>query len=53
MDENAGEGEPTYPFPDCERRFNAQALVKHKKNCKKFQTKRKAFNMLKHRMEGE
>ena len=55
INENTGQDEPIYPCPDCGRTFNAQALAKHKKICKKvFQKKIKAFNMQKHPMiDGE
>jgi hypothetical protein len=34
------------PCPDCGRKFNQQALQKHRKICKKvFVEKRKAFNV--------
>ena len=43
---NAGEGEPTYPCPDCGRSFVQATLEKHIKICKKvFMKKRKAFDM--------
>ena len=52
-DMNPGENEPTYPCPDCGRSFNQQALMKHKKICKKvFQKKRKAFDMTKQRVDN-
>lgn len=55
MDYNEGEGEETFPCPDCGRKFRADVLQKHVKICKKvFSKKRKAFNMQKHRMvDGE
>ena len=51
---NAEQGEPTYPCPDCGRRFIDAVYHKHIKICKNvFQKKRKAFDMKQARILDE
>ena len=51
---NPQQGEPTYPCPDCGRRFVQAVYNRHIKICKKvFQSKRKAFDTKKQRFRDE
>ena len=51
---NPQQGEPTYPCPDCGRRFVQAVYDRHIKICKKvFQSKRKAFDIKKQRIHDE
>lgn len=51
---NAEQGEPTYPCPDCGRKFIEAVYHKHIKICKNvFQKKRKAFDMKQARILDE
>ena len=51
---NPQQGKPTYPCPDCGRRFVQAVYDRHIKICKKvFQSKRKAFDIKQKRFNGE
>jgi len=53
LDPEAGKIPETYPCPQCSRKFEKHRLAKHKKACKKLNSKnRKVFNVKEQRLEG-